>query len=872
MNIIQRLTLRHMHLNKRRTLVTILGIIISVAMITAVSSLTVSFLDMARRDTLARTGNWQVKLLELTPEQAEKAAQDDRVEQIGLRYTQGYAQIPDPQRKNKPFLYVEELTDSGFSILPMELEQGRMPQAPGEIIVQQEFFDDNPQYQVGDVVTFSQGKRVAMEHGQPRPEFELSQNYRFDAAEETFLPERQTQWTIVGSFHQNGLYDFSPAYAAYGQMQPSRAPLTAQVALKKVDAAVFDVGRELADSLGLSQDQLLFNTELLRYMGLVDDGATMTTLYMLVAVIIAIIVIGSVSLIYNAFAISLSERSRYLGMLSSVGATKAQKRSSVFFEGAVLGAIAIPIGMVCGLVGIGITFHFISPMMQQSFSLQVPLRLAVSVPSLLMAVVISALTIFISAWLPAHQASRITAIEAIRQTGDIKLKQRTVRTSPFTRKIFGFTAELGLKNLKRNQGRYRATVFSLVISVVLFLMAASFSTYLRNAYHMTLQGIDYDVNVYGGVQDETGAEQAQQMFRQIQEEGQADSGRSSLLKEDGAIRTEGLLTPEAQAQVEASPLYQNRREEDIAAQPALVGLDEKSFAAYLESQGLREEQVPQGQAILVNTLTLRTGYQMETYQIFQVEAGDSLDWYAEQFDDEGEHLGQIQAEIPVAALAEEFPKGMPSYVEDPLLTVLVMRRQDLLDFAQQNGAFPLRAELYFNSDEDQQLTRQLEQVTSQYSREDLSFFVTNVAEMRRAVESMTIIIQVFTYGFVTLLALISVANIFNTISTSIALRKREFAMLKSVGMTPTGFDRMMKYESIFYGLKALLYGLPISFGVMYLLYQIMARNFSFGFFVPWGSVLVAVLAVYAVVGITMLYGSAKIRRQNIIEGLRQENI
>ena len=207
----------------------------------------------------------------------------------------------------------------------------------------------------------------------------------------------------------------------------------------------------------------MFNTELLRYMGLVDDGATMTTLYMLVAVIIAIIVIGSVSLIYNAFAISLSERSRYLGMLSSVGATKAQKRSSVFFEGAVLGAIAIPIGMVCGLVGIGITFHFISPMMQQSFSLQVPLRLAVSVPSLLMAVVISALTIFISAWLPAHRASRITAIEAIRQTGDIKLKQRTVRTSPFTRKIFGFTAELGLKNLKRNQGRYRATVFSLVI-------------------------------------------------------------------------------------------------------------------------------------------------------------------------------------------------------------------------------------------------------------------------------------------------------------------------------------------------------------------------------------------------------------------------
>lgn len=177
--------------------------------------------------------------------------------------------------------------------------------------------------------------------------------------------------------------------------------------------------------------------------------------------------------------------------------------------------------------------------------------------------------------------------------------------------------------------------------------------------------------------------------------------------------------------------------------------------------------------------------------------------------------------------------------------------------------------MMFTSKDPAALCETLEQVED--SLEWGQFYLENMEEQRQAAESLTIIIQVFTYGFVILLALISVANIFNTLSTSIALRKREFAMLKSVGMTPQGFNQMMDYESLFYGLKALLYGLPLSFAVMVLMYRIMSRNLEFGFFVPWGSVLIAVVAVYAVVGVTMLYGGKKIKKQNIIEGLRQEN-
>ena len=102
--------------------------------------------------------------------------------------------------------------------------------------------------------------------------------------------------------------------------------------------------------------RLILIAILLRYYGVTANDQLRMTLFSLAGIIMSVIIIGSVALIYNAFAISVSERARHLGMLSSVGATKKQKRNSVFFEGAVIGAISIPIGILAGIAGIGITF------------------------------------------------------------------------------------------------------------------------------------------------------------------------------------------------------------------------------------------------------------------------------------------------------------------------------------------------------------------------------------------------------------------------------------------------------------------------------------------------------------------------------------
>ncbi|RHT74302.1 ABC transporter permease [Ruminococcaceae bacterium AM28-23LB] len=870
MNVIQKLTLRHMLLNKRRTLVTVLGIVISVAMLTAVSTFTGSFMDLARRDTLARTGDWQVKYVNITREQADQLERSPDNALAGCHYNVGYLALPDPGRESRPYLYWQNYDENGFSLLPMKLEEGRMPEKEGEVIVLDSFLQDNEQYKIGDTIRLPQGKRTGIQSGMP---VEYEDQGRLNQEEVFEKNGEALSVTIVGTFSQLGLNRNAAGYEIYGLLQPEQKPLTMQMKVRQVTADIFQQAKDTGEEAGLdSQGQVYFNNALLRTMGVVNDGATMNTLYILIAIVVVIIMIGSVSLIYNAFAISLSERSRYLGMLSSVGATRQQKSASVFFEGAVLGAVAIPVGLLGGILGIGITFSCISPMMRESFGMEADLRVTISCASMALAVALSALTIFISAYIPARRASRISAIEAIRQTGDIKLRQRTVRTSPLTRWIFGFPADLGLKNLKRNRGRYRATVFSLVISVVLFLTASSFSAYLQKAYSMTLSGVNFDVYVsaYGDTPEEIQAQK--QLFGQLAQDGLADDASMSQRPENVRI----ALTKEQLTEETLNRLPEGmEKEKSFVTGLYLMALDDKTMEAYLEKAGVQGD-LGQG-AVLVNTVQQRKGYQFEKYQAFHLEAGDQVT--AEQitgYDSQGNAEAEASRNITIAATTDVMPQGMPEYLEDPLAMVLVMKEEALEGLMQElvspggEVGYSVSTQMFFTSQDPDALAESLEEQVADSTQSGI--FINNMAEQRQASESLTTILQVFTYGFVVLLALISVANIFNTISTSIALRKREFAMLKSVGMTPKAFSRMMKYESLFYGLKALFYGLPLSFLVMVLLYRTVDRNFGFGFFVPWGSVVVAVAAVYLVVGITMLYGSRKVRKQNIIDGLRQENI
>lgn len=134
-------------------------------------------------------------------------------------------------------------------------------------------------------------------------------------------------------------------------------------------------------------------------------------------------------------------------------------------------------------------------------------------------------------------------------------------------------------------------------------------------------------------------------------------------------------------------------------------------------------------------------------------------------------------------------------------------------------------------------------------------------------------IRILLYGFITLVTLIGVTSVFNTINTSIMLRKKEFAMLRSVGLTPRGFNKILFFESLFFGFKSLLYALPVSLGIVLLIDKTATNVMDFGYIIwPVKSIIISIIGVFIIVLLTMLYSASKIKKDNILETIREENI
>ena len=151
-------------------------------------------------------------------------------------------------------------------------------------------------------------------------------------------------------------------------------------------------------------------------------------------------------------------------------------------------------------------------------------------------------------------------------------------------------------------------------------------------------------------------------------------------------------------------------------------------------------------------------------------------------------------------------------------------------------------------------------------------YIADYTQDKETSNAIVMIVNVFSYGFIILISLIVIANVFNTISTNILLRRQEFAMLKSVGMTKKSLNKMMNYECVFYGIKGLIFGLILAVLATYAMFNVMSEGFNVGFYIPVQSIVVVVISIFIVVFASMIYTMSKIKKDNVIETLRNDNI
>lgn len=859
MNIMNKLTLRLLKENKRRTIVTIIGVIISVAMLTAVSTLAVSFVDLLKRQEITDTGEWHALYENVTPEQIQGIKDDKDTKDIIFSRDIGYAKLDGSTNQYRPYVFIKSYNEKGFENFRINLVEGELPKAANEIVISEQIQSDaKVSWQIGDIIPLEIGKRIDIEGFPLTQEYSFTYAYDDDGKEiitEKLNVDQTEEFKVVGIIERPNWERYSaPGYTVLNYLDENNLTSADKVNASVVWHNVTDkqVDRIIPLAKKLNIEEASMNDGLLRYYGILSDGMT-TTLYSLSAIIMGIIIFGSVSLIYNAFAISVSERSRYLGMLASVGATRQQKRASVFFEGAVIGAISIPIGIIAGLGGIGITFIFINNILQSAFTGITEKITVVATPmSIIVAVLVSVLTIFISTYLPARRASKISAIDAIRQTEDVKLTGKKLKTSRIVRKLFGIEAEFGLKNLKRNKRRYQITVFSLVVSIILFLSVSYFTFSLKQSLDVTQDELNYDISVSKGAQSDKQWESLVNKTISLDE-----------VTGSGVNYTSYLHATFAETDVPEN-LHAFAEDGNVERAVRLIALDDRSLREYGENAGIQIDKLldkNQESGVLINEVSYYT--EDEQYALGEsllMDVGESVDLFTMNYEtDEQFYLDTIS----IADVTKERPTGVQR-LNSAEVTFIVSEQTFKQINTKNNSDFSI--DLYVAS------TDPVNTETFINENREVGIHINNHYAANQEEKQFVLLLSIFTYGFIALITAISIANIFNTISTSISLRKREFAMLKSIGMTPKGFNKMINYESIFYGIKSLLYGIPISIGLMLLMHRALDNSFVFKFQIPWGNLLIVVIGIFLIVSSAMLYSSSKIKKDNIIDALKQENM
>ena len=869
MNVFHKVTLQSLKRNKTRTVVTIIGVILSMALLTAVTTLISSLQNYLVEATIVSTGDWQAEIDDVDKTLAQQISKRKDIEESAIVYGEGYALLEDGQNEYKPYLYVCGMDEQAFDMLSVHLVSGRLPENDGELVISEHIINDGGvSYKVGDTITLDIGSRVS-------EGYEMSQSNPFepDGTEILEVFEQKT-YTVVGICQRLGMEDYSaPGYTVVTKINqediPADGSLTVYYKLKNA-ANIYTVTEEIAgNTYGYS-----YNNDLLRFMGISNDDTFLTVLYSLCGILFALIIFGSVALIYNAFAISVSQRSQQFGLLSSVGATRKQLARSVLFEAFFISCIGIPIGLLVGIGGIGATLYIIKDMFDSLVSIEgVSLHLSVSFMAVAIAVVVGILTVFISAYIPARRASRMSAMDAIRKADDVKIKAKKVKTSKITRKLFGLEGELALKNSKRNRRRYRSTILSLFMSIVLFIGASAFGMYLTESSSDVVQDVSYDIFYSNTNADDVSTEA---LFHSILNIESVEGGAWYIRSQNANILIgEDRLTETGRDYYASSG---EGSDNGGVAMPVYVFImDDETFTGYAQSLGIDPQEylnAAELKAIAVDNSYLYN-YQTGRYnqiQLMNHNLPAAIQMYQYTVDDQtGEQTTKNDSilDITINTFAEEAPMGADTYADSGVVLLVlpesaanIILADDLESFGTSEMAFVAKDHVTAVEEIETLLTDQGQPTGGLY----------DVTESLQASKNLLTIISIFSYGFIILISLITIANVFNTISTNLHLRQREFAMLQSVGMTPRGFKRMMNYECILYGVKALFYGLPTAFLIVFLIYRSVTGGVDTALIIPWNSVIISVVSVFLVVFITMLYSMREIKRRNVIDALKNENL
>lgn len=840
MNILNKFTIKSLKLNKKRTIVTIIGIMLSTALICGVAGLVSSFqnslIDWARTND----GNYHVTFKNVESNKAQYVTENQKVKDYFLSSSLGWANLEGSKATNKPYLHVLAYDKKALENYGVVLTDGRLPQNPNEIIITESVLTGARVFlKIGDTITLNIGTRKSND------DYYLNDDALYTEDDESIVDTKEKTYTIVGFMQTLDVEKFySPGYSALTYMDETPSAIDISV-LYKSPKEYEKTTKDICKTLNLDFDEDIYvNSDFLRFQGIMSDNM-LYVLYTIAGVVIFIIVISSVFVIRNSFSISVAEKNRQYGMLSSVGATSKQIRKNVIFEGMVIGLIAIPLGILLGIVAIMILLKVVNYLLTDMLS-GLGFTYSINLLAVLISVAISIITIYLSCLIPARKAAKISPIESIRGNNDIKINSKKLRTSKLTKKLFGIGGVIASKNLKRSKKKYRTTVISLVISIFIFISLSSFltlGTKTSQFYYM-----DFKFNVYVHSLSDANTQIYEKISKLENVDNSAYCYQSSLDIDNIKYASEfgkKFLENDPQPTGIAFMVYNN-----------------EYFKKYIKEIGLKESDYKTAVILLDYDTFYNEDGSKTVDRIYSLKPGDTVNVKS----------GDKEKTLTISKFTDVKPMGQEAvYYDHGIIVVSEDYIKEVFKEDVNNSDYYHLSDLFIKSSKPQELENTLNDLIKQ-GGDYYGLTVFNYETYMKQEQRMLLVVKIFLYGFITVITLIGVTNIFNTITTNMILRSKEFAMLKSVGMSSKEFNKMIRLESIMYGTKSLLIGIPLGILGSYGMYKAFAQGIDLGYTLPLPAIIISIVFVFIIVGITMKYSLNKINKQNIIETIRKDNI
>lgn len=949
MNLMKTLTLKNLKLNRKRTIVTIVGIILATALLSALVTLVSSFQYSMIEYQKQKGGDFHVKFSNVKMSELSEFKNNRNIESTFETMGMGFAKLDGCKNEDKPYAYVMATDEAGFERGCFKLIEGRMAKNEDEIVIPRHLKTNGRiDIKVGDEITLDIGKRY-----DSNTESVISENSAYENEAETLTDTVTKQYKVVGIMERPGygMEDYSAAgytFVTYSdelaaidngtKSEASEADTTLTVysrytkkALRNKDAVTADiigVDEKLFEkannsSVEMSAEEsdrflkemenakydIYMNGYLISYECVFPIDGSFKALFTVAAVVALIIILTSVYCIKNSFNISITEKIRQYGMLASVGATRRQIKSSVKTEAAMLGVVGIPVGTMSGILASLILVKVVNVL--SAGWLNFALSFHTSLPALILAVIMSIATIYFSATGSARRAAKVTPLEAIRNTKEIKIKSAKLKTPAIIGRIWGIGGVISYKNIKRNNKKYRTTVTSIVICSVTFIVISYFMSMAFSRVGMSYASVDYNIGINMSCKKDLDIEKLSKLLSGIE-------GAEDYLV--GAGYDFDVSKPEYTKEYGeyCGQLYDDS--EDVSQEFLITVLDDKSYDKYASDAGIKNAAAG---AILVNKGTFdvynenSSKYVKKEMELYKYKAGDTIECGYNVYDDassddnaaEGDTESSTDDNNAVEGDTESGTEDNSGYVDEETINNGVRKTVDVtiagvtdkvpigyngnsnttLLFMNQKGFESLWADgksgnelkpghasysayvVAENADEYQDTFEKETEGNTEYSQ--ISFYVSNLDKEMRDEKSLFTLLGVFAYGLIVVIALIGITNIINTLSTGMELRSREFATLRSIGMTDKQFAGMVRLESVFISVKALVIGVPLGILISYLLCVMMNRmDDAIIYELPYKAIILCIVVVIMLIYAIMKLSMTKLRHNNIIETIKNENL